>query len=67
MELSNSINETTYDSISKCDGDIHRVLYKNIVLTGGNTMFSGFCERMQKEIIALAAATMEVKIIAPCT
>ncbi|KAF9236433.1 actin protein 4, isoform b [Melanogaster broomeanus] len=33
------IHETTYNSIFKCDLDIRRDLYGNVVLSGGTTMF----------------------------
>jgi len=33
------IHTTTYDSIMKCDVDIRKDLYGNIVLSGGTTMF----------------------------
>ncbi|CAA6656449.1 unnamed protein product [Spirodela intermedia] len=33
------IHETTYNSIMKCDVDIRKDLYGNIVLSGGSTMF----------------------------
>ena len=59
------IHQTTYDSIMKCDVDIRKDLYGNIVLSGGTTMFEGIADRMQKEISALAPSTMKVKIIAP--
>ena len=59
------IHEMTYNSIMKCDVDIRRDLYANIVLSGGSTMFPGFAERMRKEITALAPPTMKIKIIAP--
>jgi actin-related protein len=59
------IHETTYNSIMKCDVDIRKDLYGNIVLSGGTTMFSGIADRMQKEITALAPSTMKIKIIAP--
>merc|ERR1711939_95628 len=48
------IHETTYNSIMKCDVDIRKDLYANIVLSGGTTMFAGIGERMQKEIKTLA-------------
>merc|ERR1712080_776381 len=50
---SDGIHTTTYDSIMKCDVDIRKDLYGNIVLSGGTTMFTGIAERMQKEITAL--------------
>jgi actin-related protein len=59
------IHQTTYDSIMKCDVDIRKDLYGNTVLSGGTTMFEGVAERMQKEITALAPASMKIKIVAP--
>jgi actin-related protein len=59
------IHKTTYNSIMKCDVDIRKDLYGNIVLSGGTTMFEGIAERMQKEIVALAPASMKIKIVAP--
>jgi len=55
----------TNDTINKCDVDIRRDLYGNIVMSGGTTMFKDIDKRMEKEISALAASTMKVKIIAP--
>merc|ERR1711927_125205 len=59
------IHETTYNSIMKCDVDIRKDLYANVVLSGGSTMYPGIADRMQKEITALAPNTMKIKIIAP--
>jgi len=59
------IHETTYNSIMKCDVDIRKDLYANVVLSGGTTMYSGIADRMSKELTALAPASMKVKIIAP--
>ncbi|VDP68262.1 unnamed protein product [Schistosoma mattheei] len=64
MECS-GIHETTYSSIMKCDVDIRKDLYSNIVLSGGSTMFPGISDRMQKEICNLAPTTMKIKIVAP--
>merc|ERR1712023_85561 len=57
------VHETTYNSIMKCDVDIRKDLYANIVLSGGTTMYAGIADRMSKEITALAPASMKVKII----
>jgi len=59
------VHEIVHDSIAKCDVDIRKDLYANVVLSGGSTMFAGFADRMSKEITALAPASMTVKIIAP--
>ena len=49
----------------KCDVDIRKDLYANVVLSGGTTMFPGIADRMQKEIASLAPITMKIKVIAP--
>nr|CAD1817961.1 unnamed protein product [Ananas comosus var. bracteatus] len=59
------IHETTYNSIMKCDVDIRKDLYSNIVLSGGSTMFPGIADRMSKEIATLAPSSMKVKVVAP--
>jgi actin-related protein len=45
--------------------DLRRDLLGNIILSGGSTLFSGFAYRLQKEIEALAPASMRVRVIAP--
>jgi len=59
------IHKLAFQSIMKCDVDIRKDLYNNIVMSGGTTMFNGVAERMQKEIKALAPDSMTIKIIAP--
>eukprot|EP00930_Biecheleria_cincta_P005076 TRINITY_DN105_c0_g1_i4.p1 TRINITY_DN105_c0_g1~~TRINITY_DN105_c0_g1_i4.p1 ORF type:complete len:417 (-),score=77.09 TRINITY_DN105_c0_g1_i4:273-1403(-) len=59
------IHDTVFQSIMKCDVDIRRDLYANVVLSGGSTMFPGIGERMTKELTALAPSTMKIKVIAP--
>lgn len=59
------IHETTYNSIMKCDVDIRKDLYGNIVLSGGSTMFPGIADRMSKEITALTPSSMKIKVVAP--
>jgi len=59
------IHVLTFNSIMKCDVDIRKDLYNNIVLSGGSTMFNQIDERMKKEMEAQAPASMSIKIIAP--
>ncbi|GLJ46603.1 hypothetical protein SUGI_0981990 [Cryptomeria japonica] len=59
------IHETTFNSIMKCDVDIRKDLYGNIVLSGGSTMFPGIADRMSKDVTALAPNTVKVKVVAP--
>jgi len=44
------IHKTTYESIVKCENEIKKDLFKNIVLAGGCTMFEGMQARIRKEI-----------------
>jgi len=62
---SNGIHDCTFQTIMKCDVDIRRDLYANIVMSGGTTMFPGSAERMTKELTALAPSTMKIKVVAP--
>jgi actin-related protein len=41
-------------TVQKCDVDIRRDLAKNIVLSGGSSLFSGMAERLQAELKQLA-------------
>ena len=59
------IDKCLFDSIMKCDIDVRKDLYANIVLSGGTTMYEGLADRLNKEITALAPPTMKVKIVAP--
>ena len=59
------IHDTLFQTIMKCDVDIRKDLYANIVLSGGTTMFNQIAERLSKEIVALAPSTMKIKVVAP--
>jgi len=59
------IHELTFKSIMKCDIDVRKDLYANIVMSGGTTMFPGIPERLSKEVTALAPSTMKIKVVAP--
>jgi len=59
------IHKLTFSSIMKCDVDIRKDLYGNVVMSGGTTMYKGIPERVQKEIKSLAPDSMTIKLIAP--
>jgi actin-related protein len=63
-EISGS-HDTMYQTIMKCDVDIRKDLYANIVMSGGSTMFEGIADRLTKEMVALAPPTMKIKVVAP--
>jgi len=59
------IHEITYNSIMKCEVDVRKDLYSNIILSGGTSMFYGLTDRLYKELIMLAPSTLKIKIVAP--
>eukprot|EP00210_Caulerpa_lentillifera_P005060 g4833.t1 len=59
------IQDTAFNSIMRCDLDIRRDLYGNIVMSGGTTMFPGVAQRIQKELMDLTPSSMKIKVVAP--
>ena len=59
------IHEMVYNSIMKCDVDIRKDLYANILLDGGSSLFPGLDARLQKEVTSLAPSTMRIRVVAP--
>merc|ERR1719181_743992 len=56
------IAEMTYQTIRACDIDLRSQLYKNLVLSGGTTMFPGIADRLKAEIERLAPGNCKVKV-----
>jgi hypothetical protein len=50
----------SYNSILKCDVDIRRDLYGNVVLSGGTTLFPGIVDRINKELTSLSPSGVKV-------
>ncbi len=57
-----SIHDTINRALHKCDHDARQLFLNNVVLAGGNTMFTGFKERLEQEMNSLG---QQVKVIAP--
>ena len=66
VDYDENIAEYCNNCIKKCNEFTQKELYSNIVLSGGNTMFEGFQERLTNEIkdIALNFYKKDVKVIA---
>ncbi|VDO27261.1 unnamed protein product [Brugia timori] len=52
-------------SIRRCEIDLRKNLYSNIVLSGGSTMFAGFGDRLLAETRRLAPKDVKIRISAP--
>lgn len=51
------------DSITKGDVDIRKEMFSNIFVTGGNTLFPGFPERLQRQLLNTAPQNVKVKVL----
>ncbi|RMX60273.1 hypothetical protein pdam_00009091 [Pocillopora damicornis] len=59
------IHEVLAFAIQKSDMDLRRILYSNIVLSGGSTLFKGFGDRLLSEVKKLAPKDIKIRISAP--
>lgn len=59
------IHELAHNSSLKCDVDIRKQLLKNIILSGGNTIFPKIREKLARDIKSLAPSNVDVVVKAP--
>lgn len=57
--------EVIVEAVEACDVGLRAGLYSNIVLTGGNTLFPGLAERLEKELRALVPHYYPIHIQRP--
>lgn len=57
-----SVQDLAQESIQKSDVDVRQALYKNVILSGGTTMYEGLSDRLNKELSNKTQA--EVRIVA---
>nr|KAJ3416409.1 Actin-2 [Polyrhizophydium stewartii] len=59
------IHHVVNDSINRCDLDLRKSLFSNIILSGGTTLTKGFGDRLLFETKKLALKDVKIKIFAP--
>ena len=59
------VHQVIVDSINRCDLDLRKSLFSNIVLSGGSTLCAGFGDRLLHEVKKLALKDVKLKIYAP--
>lgn len=59
------IDKYMFDSVMKCDNDIRKELFLNVIMSGGSTLFDGMGERLWWQMFNLAPTALKVKIFAP--
>eukprot|EP00732_Lithocolla_globosa_P003520 Lithocolla_globosa_v1_NODE_2862_length_1843_cov_2.596756.p1 type:complete len:353 gc:universal NODE_2862_length_1843_cov_2.596756:690-1748(+) len=61
-ETTMGIQRLVYDSVMKNDVSLRKDMYRNIILSGGLTLFPGIKERLEKEVSEFAPSSMKVKV-----
>ena len=63
------IHDIVYYSAMKCENDLRQLMFENITVTGGNMMFPGLTQRLQKEVTSRLKNTpnhtINVKVTRP--
>jgi len=54
------ISETVDEVVQNCPIDVRRALYKNIVLSGGSTMFKDFGKRLERDLKRSVSGRLKV-------
>ncbi|XP_012077077.1 actin-100-like isoform X1 [Jatropha curcas] len=62
---SGGVHEILVRSIRRCDIDIRREMFSNVVLSGGTSLIPGLTDRLAKEITSLAPPGVRVRVVAP--
>jgi len=59
------VHKYCFDSVMKCDNDVRKDLFANIILSGGSTLFEAMGERLWQEIHNLTPSNGRIKVLAP--
>ena len=59
-----SIDALAWASVSASDIDVRRELCKNIIMSGGSTMYEGMADRLKKELVNKAPSGAEIRVVA---
>jgi actin-related protein len=53
-----------WSSISASDIDVRKELCKNVIMSGGSTMYEGIPDRLKSELVAKAPSGAEIRVVA---
>ncbi len=59
------VHERMYTAIMKCDVDVRKDLYCNIITSGGSTMIPGLGDRLIKELKLVVPEKIKIRITEP--
>jgi len=58
------VHELLVNSVKKCDMDLRKTLFNEVVLAGGNTLINGFGDRLSSEVKKIAPKDLRIRIYA---
>jgi actin-related protein len=56
------IHKLVHDSISKCDKELRRALYENILVSGGSAAFKNLTRRIRKNVLNLSSEDVQPRV-----
>jgi len=59
-----ALHSLAWASITGSDIDVRKELCKNIIMSGGSTMYEGIADRLKKELVDLAPSGAEIRVVA---
>ena len=59
------VDKIAFDTIEKCSSELRRDLWSNFVVSGGNTLLKGFCERLESSLRRRSDTPDDIHIICP--
>jgi actin-related protein len=63
VQGSMGVGQVVTTSVGMCDIDIRPSLYGSVIVTGGNTLISGFAERLNRDLSAKTPPSMRLKLV----
>merc|ERR1712160_207994 len=59
-----SVDALAWASVSASDIDVRRELCKNIIMSGGSTVYEGMADRLKQELVNRAPSGAEIRVVA---
>ncbi|KAI1289365.1 Actin-like protein 6A [Halotydeus destructor] len=57
------VGQVVTTSVGMCDIDIRSSLYSSVIVTGGNTLLTGYTDRLSRDLSTKTPAAMRLKIV----
>jgi len=58
------MDQIAVSSIGRCDIDIRPSMFNSVLVVGGNSLLTGFCDRLNVNLLSKIPPSMKLKLIA---